>query len=67
MDWQPIETAPTNRTDVMLYCQLYHEKFLAVGYLYGLKSSDGQPLAMVMDTSVIALRWAPLPPPPEGI
>lgn len=59
--WQPIETAPNNSRDVLLYCEDTNEQF--VGFkrtdnLYQFAFHNGQQILC------IPTHWMPLPPPP---
>lgn len=70
MEWQPIETAPRDDTEVLLYC----EKFLPeIGKEYGpgicVGSSQGVRGWSVAHSDyyrveLVATHWMPLPPSP---
>ena len=72
-NWQPIETAPTNRS-ILLYCQETKEQFVS-SYMICLEDiSEMWVTARVMDAEGVPITigckpsmWRELPTPPEAI
>lgn len=67
LEWQPIETAPKDGTDVLLYCGPPDDPLLGVGYWTG--GEDEQPGWYLWPTAAPfaapwPTHWAPLPPFP---
>lgn len=69
-EWQPIETAPKDGTDILIYCKDTHEMFVA---FYATQIETGQQdwiIARAKDGTCFVLKspthWMPLPPQPKG-
>lgn len=56
MEWQPIETAPKDETDVLVWS--------ALGYCVIAQFRDGYWWGRQLDELVEPTHWMPLPPPP---
>ena len=67
MNWQPIDTAPIDRTDVLLWTpsgQLVgHTYDRRKWYASGVKASDWECDVELYEAPT---HWMPLPPDPEG-
>jgi hypothetical protein len=63
-EWEPIETAPKDGTDVLVFDPIGKEQFVAFyddGLWVFAKKKGGPRFAVKLPT-----RWMPLPPLPEG-
>jgi len=63
MEWLPIETAPSENIDILVFCSDSKEQFVAFSIgnrLYQFASTN--------DVQVVCEPnyWMPLPPPPKG-
>lgn len=67
MEWRPIDTAPTDGTDVLIFAPQFSEQFVA---FYG-RAADGdcrwvfgraQGMSLVVKNPT---HWMPLPEPPK--
>lgn len=68
MNWQPIETAPKDGTEVLYYGpkgMLIGNEF--PGYFRGLWASlNGEPRGFAVSAAMAATHWMPLPEPPRA-
>lgn len=67
MEWQPIETAPKDGTDIIAYFPDAYEKIDIVRWEQNQYHGDSWAYARCVDglqTSENATHWMPLPPPP---
>ena len=61
--WQPIETAPTDGTAVLLYP--YLDDWANAYVVYGYATLDGEWFSEVGRLTFEPTHWMPLPEPPE--
>lgn len=72
MDWQPIETAPRDGTDILIYVQLSNECFVAYWHsrFSKLVRGDAWAFATLFGGRTAytkeATHWMPLPEPPKA-
>jgi hypothetical protein len=68
-DWQPIDTAPKDRTAVLLWARLHahppeRDSFFEVVGFYHRASGVERWKTRETDEDLIATHWAPIPKPP---
>ena len=61
--WQPIETAPTDGSAVLLYP--YMDDWANMYVVYGYATLDGEWFSTVDGLTFEPTHWMPLPEPPE--
>jgi len=61
MDWQPIDTAPRDRTAILVYCESESILIVSWNVIYG-GFDDGEGRPWGKDN---ATHWMPLPEPPQ--
>jgi hypothetical protein len=61
MNWQPIETAPKDGTDILLWCPLLGSEYMVIGRIDNGIWVSSNDFEDVYDPS----HWMPLPEPPK--
>jgi hypothetical protein len=65
MKWQPIETAPCDGTEILLWCEEDGRQWCEVGF-FGECLNAWNTWTEGRDLSILpATHWMPLPPAPE--
>jgi len=59
--WRPIETAPKDGTEVLVYCSGFYVSSFTSGSWY----DPGAPEFDILGTGLEPTHWMPLPAPPE--